>query len=158
MERQLRGLILSLVILYYIVCIYHFRQYITFENEAQMRLENNVLLQCKRRRCITSHSISMRLRTSSPPQVCPQPAMLNCHLSTSISSSHNAQRSYGSWFSPKMPSSFCSWVCLRSDHVLTTNGTLVWSAFGAQLWMRLFILTMLRRQCGYIYAVLTVVQ
>ncbi len=28
---------------------------------------------------------------------------------------------YGSWFSPKMPSSFCSWVCLRSYHVLTTN-------------------------------------
>ncbi len=49
-----------------------------------------------------------------------------------------------------MRSSFCSWVCLRSDRVLTTNvqlqgsfesvprpprqggiGTLVWSAFGA---------------------------
>ncbi len=58
---------------------------------------------------------------------------------------------YGSLFSPKMRSSFCSWVCLRSDYVLTTNeplqglfesvprpplqgglGTLVWSAFGAQ--------------------------
>lgn len=57
---------------------------------------------------------------------------------------------YGSWFSPKMISTFCSWVCSRSDHVLTTNeplqssfesvprpplqaglGTLVWSAFGA---------------------------
>ncbi len=56
---------------------------------------------------------------------------------------------YGSWFSPKMCSSFCSWVYLRSDRVLTTNGEplqgsfesvprpplqggpLVWSAFGA---------------------------
>ncbi len=60
---------------------------------------------------------------------------------------------YGSWFSPKLRSSFCSWVCLRSDRVLTTNEplqglqgtapgfvwkstetglrTLVWSAFGA---------------------------
>ncbi len=55
---------------------------------------------------------------------------------------------YGSWFSPKMCSFFCSWVCLRSDRVLTTNeplqgsfenlkplqgglGTLVWSTFGA---------------------------
>ncbi len=28
---------------------------------------------------------------------------------------------YGSWFSPKMHSSFCSWVCLRSDRILTTN-------------------------------------
>ncbi len=28
---------------------------------------------------------------------------------------------YASWFSPKMRSSFCSWVCLRSDRVLTTN-------------------------------------
>ncbi len=56
---------------------------------------------------------------------------------------------YGSWLSPKMASSFCSWVCLRSDRVLTTNeplqglfesvlrpplqggfGMLVWSAFG----------------------------
>ncbi len=57
-------LILSLVILYYIVCVYHFRQYITFENEAQMRLENYVLMHCKRRRRIASHQISMRLRTS----------------------------------------------------------------------------------------------
>ncbi len=59
---------------------------------------------------------------------------------------------YASWFSPKMRSSFCSWVCLRSDRVLTTNellqglfesvprpplqgglGTLVWSTFGAHL-------------------------
>ncbi len=77
MERQLRGLILSLVILYYIVCIYHFRQYTTFENEAQMRLEDNVLMHCKRRRRIASHQISMRLRSSSQPQVCPRPAMLN---------------------------------------------------------------------------------
>ncbi len=56
---------------------------------------------------------------------------------------------YGSWFSPKMRSSLCCWVCLRSDHVFTTNeplqgsfesvpipplqgglSTLVWSAFG----------------------------
>ncbi len=59
-ERQLRGLILSLVILYYIVWIYHFKQYITFENEAQMRLENYVLMHCKRRRLIASHQISMR--------------------------------------------------------------------------------------------------
>ncbi len=58
MERQLRGLIQSLVILYYIVCIYNFRQYITFENEAQMQLENNVSMHCKRRRRIASHQIS----------------------------------------------------------------------------------------------------
>ncbi len=57
---------------------------------------------------------------------------------------------YGSLFSPKMCCSFCNWVCLRSDCVLTTNkqlqgsfervprpllrgglGTLVWSSFGA---------------------------
>ncbi len=57
---------------------------------------------------------------------------------------------YSSWFSPKLPSSFCSWVCLSSDRVLTTNeplqgslecvkrpplhgglGTLVWSAICA---------------------------
>ncbi len=51
---------------------------------------------------------------------------------------------YGSWFSPKMCSSFCSWVCLRSDEPLQGSfesmprpplheglGTLVWSAFGA---------------------------
>ncbi len=77
---------------YYIVCIYRFRQYITFENEAQTRLENNVLIMhCKR--WIASHQISMRLRTSSQPQVCPRPATLNCKLSTNTSSSHNAQRS-----------------------------------------------------------------
>ncbi len=73
--------------------IYHFRQYITFENEAQMRLENNVLMHCKQRRRIASHQISMRLRTSSQPQVCPRPAMLHCKLSTNTSSSYNAQRS-----------------------------------------------------------------
>ncbi len=82
-------LILSLVILYYIVCINHFRQYITFENEAQMRLENNVLMHCKRRRRIASHQISMRLRPSSQPQACPWPA-----ITTKNSSSHNAQRSW----------------------------------------------------------------
>ncbi len=91
MERQLCRLILSLVILYYIVCTYHFRQYLTFENEAQMRLQNNVLMHCKLRRRIASHQISMRLRTSSQPQVCPRPAMLHCKLSTNTSSSHTAQ-------------------------------------------------------------------
>ncbi len=45
-------------ILYYIVCIYHFRQYITFENEAHVWLEI-FLMHCKRRRCIASHQISI---------------------------------------------------------------------------------------------------
>ncbi len=149
MERQLCRLILSLVILYYIVCTYHFRQYITFENEAQMRLQNNVLMHCKLRRRIASHQISMRLRTSSQPQVCPRPAMLHCKLSTNTSSSHTAQWLRQLVYS-KNAQFFCSWVCLRSDRVLTTNiqlqgsfesvprpprqggiGTLVWSAFGA---------------------------
>ncbi len=61
-ERQLHGLIRSLVILYYIVCIYHFRQYIHFENEAQMRLENNVLMHCKQQRHVTKF-----LWGSAPP-------------------------------------------------------------------------------------------
>ncbi len=39
----------------------NFTQYITFENEAQMRLTNYLLMHCKRRRRITSHQISMRL-------------------------------------------------------------------------------------------------
>ncbi len=56
---------------------------------------NNVLLMhCKRRRRIASHHISMRLRISSQPQVCPCPAMLNCKLSTKNSSSNNAQRNW----------------------------------------------------------------
>ncbi len=51
---------------------------------------------------------------------------------------------HGSWFSPKMRSSFCSWVCLRLDEPLQGSfesvprpllqgglGALVWSAFGA---------------------------
>ncbi len=84
MERQLRGLILSLVILYYIVCIYHFRQYITFENEAQMRLENNVIMHCKRRRRIASHQISMRLRTSSQSQV----LSMTCHAKLQTVNKH----------------------------------------------------------------------
>ncbi len=66
----------------------------------------------------SSDQISIRLCTSSQPQVCPRPTMLNCKLSTNTSSSHNAQRS---WFIQKMRSSFCSWVCLRSDRILTTN-------------------------------------
>ena len=74
--------------------------------------------------------------------------MLNCQQTLP----HPIIRSaadYGSWFSPKMISTFCSWVCSRSDHVLTNEplqssfesvprpplqaglGTLVWSAFGA---------------------------
>lgn len=40
----LRRLILALVIVHYIICIHHFRQTIHFENEAQLRLENNVLM------------------------------------------------------------------------------------------------------------------
>ncbi len=59
--------------------------YITFGNEAQMRQENNVLMHCKRRRHIASHQISMRLRTSSQPQVFARPAMLNCKLSINTS-------------------------------------------------------------------------
>ncbi len=73
----------------------------------------------------------------------------NCQQTLPHPIMHSAA-DYGSWFSPKMRSSFCSWVCLRSDRVLATNeplqglfesvprpplqgglGTLVWSAFGA---------------------------
>ncbi len=101
---------------------------------------------------VKSHQISMRLCTSSQPQVCPRPDMLNRKLSTNTSSSSfliPSASDYGSWFSPKIRSSFCSWVCLRSDRVLTTNeplqgsfentlrptlqgglGTFVWSASG----------------------------
>uniref|UniRef100_A0A673JIK9 DDE Tnp4 domain-containing protein n=1 Tax=Sinocyclocheilus rhinocerous TaxID=307959 RepID=A0A673JIK9_9TELE len=55
MERRLRGLVLSLAIIYYIVCIHHNMQTIQFYNEARMRLENNVLMHCKRRARIASH-------------------------------------------------------------------------------------------------------
>ncbi len=89
--------------------------------------------------------VTKSLWGSSQPQVCPRPA--NCKLSTNTSSSHNAQLTTAAGLVQKMPSSFCSWVCLRSDRVLTSNepfqgsfesaqrpplqgglGTLVWSA------------------------------
>ncbi len=83
-ERQLRGLILSLVILYYIVWIYHFKQYITFENEAQMWLENYVLMHCKRRRP-NFYEAPHLLTTPSLSATC------HAKLSTNTSSSHTAQ-------------------------------------------------------------------
>lgn len=55
MERRLRGLVLSLAIIYYIVCIHHNMQTIQFYNGARMRLENNVLMHYKRRARIARH-------------------------------------------------------------------------------------------------------
>jgi len=50
MEGQLHRLILALVIVDYIAVIVHFSQTIQFENEAQLQLENDVLMHC-------SHSV-----------------------------------------------------------------------------------------------------
>ncbi len=110
-----------MVILYYIVCIYHFRQYITFENEAQIRLENNVI-----------NALQMAKAHRKPPNFYEAPHLLTtpslsatCHAKLQTANKHflimHSAADYGSWFSPKMRSSFCSWVCLRSDDVLTTD-------------------------------------
>ncbi len=55
---------------------------------------------------LTTPSVSATCHAK--PQTLPHPIM-------------HSVADYGSWFSPKMHSSFCSWVCLRSDRVLTTN-------------------------------------
>ena len=91
MERRLRGLIVSLVIFYYIVCLHHFRQTIIFENEPRMRLENNVnnnFYQAPHLLTTPSLSASCKLSTN----ISPHPIM------------HSAA-DYGVWLSPKMCSS-----------------------------------------------------
>lgn len=42
--QQVRRLFLPLVVAFYIVCIFHSQQTMWFESEAQLRLENDVLI------------------------------------------------------------------------------------------------------------------
>ena len=130
MERRLRALIVSLIIFYYIVCLHHFRQTIIFENEARMRLENNVNNFYQ-----APHNSKFVLE-------------LPCLKCRHFSSSHNAQRSWlRQLVYPKMRSSLAVgsvWgritfspqtirarVRLKAYRDLLEEFTLVWSAFGA---------------------------
>ncbi len=84
-------------------------------------------------------------RVDSPNLLTTPSVSASCHakLQTPPHPIMHSAADYGSWFSPKMPSSFCSWVSLWSDEPLQGSfesvprpplqglGTLVWSAFGA---------------------------
>ena len=54
-ERQVRTLLLALILTYYIVSINHFWQNIHFQNESWIRLENNLLMHWIRQRRIACH-------------------------------------------------------------------------------------------------------
>ncbi|XP_026225062.1 protein ANTAGONIST OF LIKE HETEROCHROMATIN PROTEIN 1-like [Anabas testudineus] len=53
MEVNVRGMVLALLIFYYLACIYHFKQTLQFENEARLRRGNNILMHWSRRRRIS---------------------------------------------------------------------------------------------------------
>ena len=108
MKRQLRGLILALVIGYYLVCIYHFKQTIQFENEARMRLENNVLMHIAPD---YGSWFSPKMRNSSSSWV----GSRSDHV---LTTNETLQSSFGSVPRPPLQGGL---------------GTLVWSAFGAHL-------------------------